>query len=63
MKLPSLLLLAYLSSLALAASSWGFTDATVAIHGKGSGVGGIKEKYSAFNASSATCSNFLQAFP
>jgi len=46
MKLPSLLLLAYLSSLALAASSWGFTDATVAIHGKGSGVGGIKEKLS-----------------
>ena len=30
----------------LAASSWGFDDATVSVQGKGSGIGGgLKEKY------------------
>ena len=43
--LQSLLLLAGAAS-SFAASSWGFTDATVSVQGKGSGVGaGFKEKY------------------
>ena len=39
-------LLSVLLQLATAASSWGFSDATVSIASKGSGVsGGLKEKY------------------
>ena len=31
---------------AASSGSWGFSDATVSVHGKGSGVGGgVKEKY------------------
>jgi oligosaccharyltransferase complex subunit delta (ribophorin II) len=35
-----------------AAASWGFTDATVSVQGKGTGVGGgLKEKYKSVNTS------------
>ena len=44
--LALVVLLSALLQLAAAASSWGFSDATVSITSKGSGVsGGLKEKY------------------
>ena len=40
------LLLVCAPALSAAASSWGFTDATVNVQAKGAGVGGgVKEKY------------------
>ena len=40
-------LLSSVVSLAAAASAWGFSDATITVHGKGGGVGsGLTEKYS-----------------
>ena len=49
-----LLLLLSSAIITCAAASWGFTDATVSIQGKGTGVGGgVKEKYD-FDRSSAS---------
>ena len=44
-RLVQLILLVGSASQGLAAGSWGFTDATVSVKGKGTGVGaGTKEK-------------------
>jgi hypothetical protein len=43
--IPSAVLLLFTTCSTLAASSWSFSDATLSVQGKGSGVGGgIKEK-------------------
>ena len=50
---PFHLVLLFLSATNIcAAASWSFTDATVSVQGKGTGVGGgFKEKYDLFHGS------------
>jgi oligosaccharyltransferase complex subunit delta (ribophorin II) len=49
--LQLLLILSSAITVCAATTSWGFTDATVSVQGKGTGVGsGLKEKYKSTNA-------------